>query len=317
MTRLILHKESLARAKNYLKMEVNYLYSSAFKKNVLKAKPTAASIEPANFCNLSCPQCPTGNGSIQKNKKLLGLEAFKQIIDALLPELIYLNLYFQGEPFINKDLDKMLAYARKKSIYCCVSTNGMFLSEERVKELALHPPHKLIVCLDGATKESYEQYRVGADFDQLTKGIKRLVAHDVDFEVQCLLLKSNENEQGEVRKLCTKLGAKKLTFKKAQFYDDFLMPEKEENRRYKRLENGAFVRKKPLKNRCKRLWSSVVISTEGEVLPCCFDKDASHSFGNLFETDFNTIWQGTKANKFRRGVLNNRSAIEICRNCVE
>ncbi|HPG55579.1 MAG TPA: radical SAM protein, partial [Candidatus Enterocola sp.] len=183
----ITHKRLL----NMALIAADYLESVCTKKVILKTKPYAASIEPANYCNLNCPQCPTGNGSIKKVPLCLSIENFKKIIKPLLPELTYLNLYFQGEPFLNDDLAKMIEYTHKERVFTCVSTNGHFLSKQICEELKKAKLDKLIICLDGATKDTYETYRKGGDFNAVIEGIRNSVKAKLPVEVQCLLLKSN------------------------------------------------------------------------------------------------------------------------------
>ena len=61
----------------------------------------------------------------------------------------------------------------------------------------------------------------------------------------------------------------------------------------------------------------MVISADGNILPCCFDKQEKHSYGNIEEDSVENIWKIKKANDFRNIVLNNRSSINICTNCNE
>ena len=68
---------------------------------------------------------------------------------------------------------------------------------------------------------------------------------------------------------------------------------------------------------CWRLWHTCVITWDGKVVPCCFDKDASHPMGSLAEQDFDTIWKGTAYQQFRGALLRSRSEIDICQNCTE
>lgn len=294
----------------------NYAISFLTKKVWINAKPISASIEPANYCNLSCPHCPTGRKLIEKAAKRLSVEDFITYIDALLPELMYLNLYFQGEPLLNKDLPEMVKYASDKGVFTCVSTNGNALTEELVKRLSKSGIGRLIICLDGATAESYSRYRVGGDFNKVINAISLAVRYNLPIEVQCLLLSTTEKEICQIKSLCKSLGVKRLVFKKAQFYDDYLVPEKQENLRYKRDVTGKLVPKAKLNNRCWRLFSTIVIDVDGNVPACCFDKSGKYSFGNLRTSNLKDVWLGTKANNFRQVILKNRKSIDICNNCI-
>ena len=61
----------------------------------------------------------------------------------------------------------------------------------------------------------------------------------------------------------------------------------------------------------------MVISADGNILPCCFDKQEKHIYGNIKEDTIENIWKNKKTNDFRNIVLNNRSSINICTNCNE
>jgi len=65
------------------------------------------------------------------------------------------------------------------------------------------------------------------------------------------------------------------------------------------------------------MWSSSVISWDGRVVPCCFDKDAKHQLGQLDEDSFRHIWKNKKYNAFRKQIFKARREIDICRNCTE
>ena len=282
----------------------------------MNAKPVSASIEPANYCNLSCPHCPTGRKLIEKTDKRLSISDFKEYLDKLLPELMYLNLYFQGEPFLNKDLPEMIRYASDNGVFTCVSTNAIALTEDMVRRLSESGIGRLIICLDGANEKSYSTYRVGGDFNRVVQAIKFSVKYKLPLEVQCLLLSTTEKEIDEIKSLCKELGVNRLVFKKAQFYDDFLVPENPKYLRYKRDKAGKLIPKAKLKNKCWRLFSTIVIDVDGNVPACCFDKSAKYSFGNLKTSNLREVWQGEKAVRFRKIILKNRKSIDICNNCI-
>ena len=301
---------------NYLRTIVGYWSSNLIGNVNLNAKPISASIEPANYCNLSCPHCPTGRKLIEKIDKRLTLNDFKQYIDSLLPELMYLNLYFQGEPLLNKDLPDMIRYASDKGVFTCVSTNGTALTEDIIKCLSKSGVGRFIICLDGATAESYSKYRIGGNFNKVINGISLSVKYGLPVEVQCLLLSTTENEIDELKSLCKSLGVKKLVFKKAQFYEDFLVPKNPRFLRYKRDASGKLIPKTKLKNKCWRIFSTIVIDVDGNVPACCFDKSGKYSFGNLKDSSLEEVWLGENAMRFRKAIFKNRKGIDICNNCI-
>ena len=65
------------------------------------------------------------------------------------------------------------------------------------------------------------------------------------------------------------------------------------------------------------MWHSCVITWDGLVVPCCFDKDAEYRQGDLKTETFAQLWRGPKYQNFRNSLLKGRDQIEMCRNCSE
>jgi radical SAM protein with 4Fe4S-binding SPASM domain len=65
------------------------------------------------------------------------------------------------------------------------------------------------------------------------------------------------------------------------------------------------------------MWSSAVITTDGDVVPCCFDKHGVHAMGNLNSQSFTEIWHSGRYRDFRAAVMKNRNEIDICVHCPQ
>ena len=96
-----------------------------------------------------------------------------------------------------------------------------------------------------------------------------------------------------------------------------LIPLNEKYSRYKRNTDGSFKAKNKFANRCWKLWHANVITWDGLVVPCCFDKDAMHRLGNLKNESFKQIWQNDNYKQFRSELMKSRKNIDICANCSE
>ena len=133
-------------------------------------------------------------------------------------------------------------------------------------------------------------------------------------------MKQNEHQLEEVKKYCDKLGVDKLVFKTMQIssLENALeyLPNNPKYRRYF-LDDGQYFIQNKLKNHCFALWRTSVITWDGLVVPCCFDKDAKHTLGNLNENTFLNIWTSSEYQKFRKSVLVDRRQNSICTNCTE
>ena len=137
--------------------------------------PISYSIEPTNHCNLKCPECPSGLGVLTRPLGLLNFDDFKNWIDQIKDTGFYVQLFFQGEPYINKHLPEMIKYAQANNVYISISTNGHFVNEKNVDFVLENAPDKLIYSVDGLDEESYQKYRVGGTFEQADKGLRLLL----------------------------------------------------------------------------------------------------------------------------------------------
>lgn len=290
-------------------------------------RPLFISVEPADFCQLRCPQCPVGMAA--RNKGTCIDEKFVfDTIAALRKSLLHVIFYFQGEPLLNPHLAEYVRFAHEAGIYTSTSTNAMLLNSENARKLVESGLDKLIVSVDGATQEVYEQYRKGGKLERALEGIRfvqkwkqKLGSRTPFVEMQFIVFGTNEHQIPEVKMLAKSLGADSLTLKTAQIYD-FETPNPlhttlSRYSRYRKQSDGSYVLKNPLKNRCRRVISGAVLNVKGEVLPCCFDKGSEFSYGSVTDADFMTLWQNKKATDFRKAVYTNRKQFEMCRNCTE
>jgi radical SAM protein with 4Fe4S-binding SPASM domain len=134
-------------------------------------------------------------------------------------------------------------------------------------------------------------------------------------------VRPNEHEIPEVYRIAEKLGVDEVLLKTAQIYDyqhgSDLIPLNEKYSRYRKNPDGTYAIKNALDNHCWKMWHSCVITWDGKVVPCCFDKDAHFVLGDLNHQSFKEIWFSKPYNDFRASLLRSRSEIEICKNCSE
>ncbi len=324
----ILKSLNIRRLTNLLLVETGFLLSGILRKVIVAGNPWAASIEPTTSCNLRCPECPTGMHSLTRNKGNMDLDVFRQILDKLSPDLIHLTLYLQGEPFLNPHFPEMVKLARSRRIFVATSTNGHFLDDKNVDDIIKSGLSHLIISLDGLDQQTYEKYRVNGDMNTVTDGIRRLVAarkaaksNSPFIELQFLVMRHNEQQVSPAKEFAKKSGVDKLTFKSAQVYNfnkkDSIIPALKEKSRYRQMPDGLWAIKNKIRNRCRRIWSSIVVTWDGKVVPCCYDKNAEHQTGDLLEESLSSVWKNQHYYSFREQVLKNRSEIDICRNCGE
>lgn len=260
---------------------------------------------------------------------MLQKDFFRQTIDDIHRELLYLIFYFQGEPYLNPDFLEMVKYAAQKKIYTATSTNAHYLTDENARKTVESGLDRLIISIDGTTQEVYQQYRVGGKLDKVIEGTKNIIKWRKELNsktpfifFQFLVVKPNEHQIAAIKQMAQELGVDEVRFKTAQVYDyetdpNQLIPNIDKFSRYHKNSDGTYRPKNNLQNHCWKLWHSNVITWDGLVVPCCFDKDALHQLGNLKHQRFKDIWQNENYRQFRAALMKSRKNIDICSNCSE
>jgi len=322
----LLRKLTIRKTWNFLLLNLSYFLSTVLKKHFLWGYPSGLAIEPSSLCNLSCPECPAGTNNLSREKGFMDIELFNKILDETGSYITFLTLYFQGEPFLNNRLCDMIKRAEGKYIYTVTSTNGHFLTTENARRIIESGLDRLIISVDGTTQEVYEKYRVGGDLKTVISGIrevmkwkKKLHSSKPFVIISFLALRTNEHQIEDIKKLGRKAGVDKVVIKTAQVNDmscwNDLVPAGKKLTRYKFID-GHYELKNKLANRCRRVWTSPVITFDGHIVPCCFDKNAEYPMGEITVTGFKNIWFGDCFRAFRKRILNERKTINICRNCT-
>lgn len=323
-----LSKFTPLRGLNALQVLTSYFFSKWTKKPHQWGLPLSISVEPTTSCNLRCPECPSGLRSFTRPTGMISLDLYQKALDQLAPSLWYVLLYFQGEPYLHPHFHELVKRSVKKKLYTATSTNGHFLSSENARKTVESGLDRLIISIDGTTQDTYESYRIGGRLDRVIEGTKAVVQWKRKLKsktphiiFQFLVVKPNEHQIEEVQSLAKELGVDEVGFKTAQIYDyedgSPLIPENDKYSRYRDLGNGKYVIKNQLLNHCWKMWHSCVITWNGQVVPCCFDKDAHYPLGDMKDQTFNELWFGPSYVNFRSQLIKARDQIEMCRNCTE
>jgi radical SAM protein with 4Fe4S-binding SPASM domain len=321
-------KLSLRRITNAFQILLSYHVAKYTGKAVQWGLPFTVSFEPTTSCNLRCPECPSGLRAFTRPTGMLSNDFFRQTVAEIADRLIYLYFYFQGEPYLNPEFLDMVKYASDKGIYTVTSTNGHYLTEANARRTVESGLDRIIISIDGTTQETYQSYRIGGKLEKVLDGTRRLVQakHQLQSATphiifQFLVVRPNEHQIADVQKLATELGVDEVKLKTAQVYEyehgNPLIPTIDKYSRYKQQTDGTYTVKNKLSNHCWKLWHSCVITWDGKVVPCCFDKDATHRLGDLQTQTFAQVWHSEAYYRFRRSILQSRKNIDICANCSE
>ncbi len=311
------------RVSNFASLCFSYFLSRIIRRPAIIGMPYAVSVEPSGLCNLKCPECPTGAAVLTRSGGMITPRMFTGVAASLEGSLMHVNLFFQGEPLLNRSLGELIRIATDHKLYTLLSTNGQLMNSRVAAEIVAGGLKEIIFSVDGLTQETYQRYRVGGRLDRVTAAIRKVADQKLVqksnyplITVQFLAFKHNEHEIPGLKSYTASVGADRYVVKSAQFNDfgdGSVKPPS--GKRWKRYVDGTSF--KPTRYRhCWRQWSSAVVGWDGAVIPCCYDKDGKYSFGRIDDSsDFPSLWNGESANSFRSKVLNAKYEIDICRNC--
>jgi MoaA/NifB/PqqE/SkfB family radical SAM enzyme len=329
---------------NLLRVEAERLAG----REVVKGRPYILIVDPLNVCNLKCPLCPTGTGDLPMKPGKMKVDQFKSLIDEVAPHTFKLMMYNWGEPFIHKGILEMIGHAHSRRIATAVSSNLNVLPDGGGEAVVRSGLDDLIVSCDGITPDIYEKYRRGGKLENVTRNLReiadarrRLRSSTPRIEFQFLVFRHNEHQASQVEAFARGLGADfvRLTSPYVdEASDEFQTAVNPEFVRsvYAGREKGAplashkednfhaegdadlCAKKNPPPLKCFWPWRSMVINWNGQVDPCCF-KNYRESFGNVFESGFEEVWNGPVYRYSRRWILGTATGAPaqsvVCRGC--
>lgn len=302
------------------------------------AFPLRAQIENSTICNLSCRMCPLP--SMKRKRGFMTLAQFKKIYDILKPP--FLNLTGYGESFLNKDIFKMVSYANKNGSYVKFDSNGTLLGKNEINKVFECGLNLLSFSLDGATKKTYEQIRIGSQFEKVISGIKALIREKrrrkspLKIHLAMVVQTGNVHELNDLIKLGERLGVDKINPTPIVEYDirgnkkflldkykkelkkaieEFLLKRGKINVEVDIAPLVDFLKEESKKKICFIPWYSTYISWEGDVFPCCYYYNGQIKFGNIFKESFDKIWNSQSYRLFRERLRERRNDLPICKAC--
>jgi MoaA/NifB/PqqE/SkfB family radical SAM enzyme len=171
--------------------------------------PQYANIETTKFCNLRCRMCIQFNDGTTVAGPHMPLDEFERIARSVFPYVERWQPSVSGEPTMSRGFEEMLDIAEQFGVKADVFTNGTLLGDAMIERLAPNIG-SLTISFDGATKATFEAIREGADFDDVTGKIKRLVRYCRErlppdrqpvFGLNCTLMERNIRELPDLVRL--------------------------------------------------------------------------------------------------------------------
>ncbi len=305
--------------------------------------PTRLMIEPTNVCDLKCPFCPTGAGTMARANGFLSFDNFKKAVDDLLPYLTTVVTWNYGEPFLNKDLNRMFRYAADQGLVTICSTNGFPLHHRfpaGIQPILESGLDRLMISIDGAKPETHALYRVGSELQPVLRGLGHLIEErerqgrdKPHIDMQFIVFQHNEHELDDIIRISKDIGVDTLSIKSANLtMSDVMETDMDaaevmaalkqraaqslpKNSKHARYDEDGNILDMPEKG-CARLYEMVVVNWDGSVSPCCYDFNSTFDLGNAFEDDLAKLWNGPNYQDLRAKVATSRQLVPMCSVCT-
>ena len=285
--------------------------------------PPAISVELSTICNLHCPECVTGTDTLTRRKGFMDTALAGKLASEISGHVLSAYLYFQGEPMMHPQFFDIVSLFR--GMNPVISTNGHFLDIASCHSLTTSGLKRIIISYDGVTPETYNKYRRGGDHAEVKQGIMRLAEtvknnrSPLVMELQFLVGSHNEHEVAAAARFARSVNAR-FSVKSMQVLDkrrvEHWIPVTGKRARHTMQAGHAKTIRAPLKG-CLRMWTTAVVTVDGDVVPCCYDKNGAYIMGNIKDQKFSDIWHGQKYRAFRKQVMALRSSVDICRDCPQ
>ena len=273
--------------------------------------PIHMDLETTSVCNFRCVMCPQSYDREGIDFGFMSLDLFKKVIDEGVQNgLCSVKFNWRGEPFLNPDIYEMIKYAKDKGIIeTMTNTNGSLLTKENCKKIIEAGLDKIIISIEGATKETYEKIRILGNYDILTRNIENLIemkeklgSRKPYIRVQTVRMKETATEvDAFVEKWKDKV--------------DYVSINEYSNRGESKDRTAGIympVGRKP----CPQIWQRLMIAWNGDVMMCCSDWYKKNCLGNVNNTSAKEIWHGQKLESIRKLHLQSRlDLVAACKDC--
>ncbi len=318
--RSLVHSVNEGIVHSFLGLRIKYVDHEAPRRN-----PAIIQIEATSKCNLRCPQC--SNSRENYSGQHLTLSEFGTILDRLPFSFNLVILSGIGEPLLSPDLFPVIDSLAEKHIMCCFYTNGTLLTPQKCEAiLQRHNVVSLAISCDGAEKKTFENSRVGANFETWLQFVRYFLTRvkeqrpDLLVSVNTLITKQNLDQLEDIIRLVAELGFDSIHFLDPIPVDAIAAANIPSKIELSSIDFGNLselgsslglkvswkIRRDPVPPKavpiCLQPWEYIFIRTNGDIQPCCsvFGTENAAVMGNIFEKNFANIWNGDLFREFRR-----------------
>lgn len=294
---------------------INFLYQRIYKFHIerqlkkFKLSDLVVSIEPSNICNSRCHMCPYP--SMKRLKVIMPMALFYKIVNDCFGEGIKIfNLNFYNEPFIDPQIFERIKFIKSKGARVQLFSNASVIDKDCAEKILSSGLDRIDLSIDGIKKETYESIRVGLKWETVQENILNLIKRKKELglkfpKIRVIFVRQEINES-EIDKF-------------ENFWQDRadrVIISADDNRN----KNSYFFNNKNTRRvafPCKRLWSEIIVMSDGRVPLCCIDADGEVILGDFKKQTIKDVWNNENFRQIRKLHLDFRAGqISLCRTCA-
>jgi len=319
--------------------------------SVLATNPFDVTIDPSTICQLECPYCEVGNGSIKRGRSLLSPTTHRSYVAELAADMFVAWYFSTGEPLINRRFADIVSAIRDRGVFPIVSTNlSLRLSDARIDELLTCGLGVICVSLDGASPETYVRYRIKGDFALVVDNVARLIRRKRELgldlpliEWRFLVFRHNQHELPLAREAARDLEVDVLEFfpgsappgaahGAVQLSDpvdlspvvsgpaiDLAVDRADTTLRralHGHIEGSASAPADLTGRKCDWLYFGAMLFPRGAVGPCCVSNHEPDDFGRIESgSGFRDVWNNANFQEARSMFVRPAPSNLICARC--
>ena len=287
--------------------KVEYSLTPSFPKEYL--------IDISSLCNHTCTFC--SNRKMTDKKNASSTLVYKILKEARTEGAISVGLYATGEPFLNKELENYIKYAKKINYeYVYITTNGAAATPKRMKIAIDNGLDSIKFSIHGGTRETYKKIHGKDDYDRVIKNLiwvnKYKKDNNIKLKIYVTLVETNQNKS-EVQ----------LLKKTVEPYIDGWDPHLMNNSCGTMPENNNIgeIKEKNIRGRnhsgiCFQPFASFTVTAEGLMSGCVLDYHKALIIGDCNNTSLKKIWHSKVYQEWRTRHIEDKTKGSICYNCI-
>jgi len=253
-------------------------------------------LEITNKCNLNCSFCIKNN----RDKKFIGVDEYKEILNKIKDYTKYLYFHVSGEPLLHPSINDLINIG-SNNFFINITTNGYLI--KRIKDN--HNIRQINISIHSYTDEyniSLVNYlnNICDVIDNLSDDTYFSLRFWVNNEYNKEIIDYLSKRYNKDIKLENGFKIKDRVF--ISINKEFIWPDLEND-----YSNEVGT--------CYALKDHIGILVNGDIIPCCLDANGVIILGNIFKDNLDDIIKSNRYNKMLDGFKNNKKCEELCKKC--